>query len=279
MDCPTDNAEVNLKRAVARIEKLAKKGAQIICMPELFQTRYFCQKEDKELLGLAEKVPGSTTRLLGYIAKKHKVVIVASLYEEHAGHHFNTVAVIDADGKFLGKYRKMHIPDDLKNYYGEAFYFEKGDLGFKTFKTKYATIGTLVCWDQWFPEAARATAKKGAEIIFYPTSIGYQLVDKYGIAEDEHVAWQTIQNSHAIANNVFIAACNRVGLEDKLNFWGTSFVCDPFGRVLAKAPVDAEADLIVDCDLSLIPQMRNDWPFLDYQKELKKHHKKNVYEV
>lgn len=257
------NPQENLADAVLRIKKLAKRGAQIICLPELFLSEYFCQTKNKIFFDLAQPVPGPATNVLAQVAKKYKVVIVGSLYERtNNGKFFNTAAVIDADGKYLGKYRKMHIPDDFKNYYGEAFYFDKGDLGVKVFKTKYAAIAPMVCWDQWFPEGARSAALKGAQILFYPTAIGFQIKDKYGVNEGEWEAWQIMLRSHAIANNVFIAAVNRVGLQHKLNFWGTSFVSDPYGQILKKAPINRETDLIVDCDLSLISQTRNDWPFL-----------------
>lgn len=254
----------NLEVAVLRIKRLAKKGAQIICLPELFLSKYFCQTEDKRFFDLAEKVPGPATSILGQVAKKEKIVIIASLFERAAkGKFFNTAAVIDADGKFLGKYRKMHIPDDLEHFYGEAYYFEKGDLGFKAFSTKFGRISVMVCWDQWFPEAARAGAAKGAKILFYPTAIGWQIKERPGINDAEYEAWQLIQRSHAVANGAFVVAVNRVGLENKLNFWGTSFVCDPYGRLIAKAPSDAQADLIAECDLSLSDRMRKDWPFLE----------------
>lgn len=262
MHC-VSNPAVNLATAIQRIKKLSYRGAQIICLPELFWTEYFCQTENKKFFDFAQSVPGPLTRELAEAAKKYNVVLVTSIYEkDHRGKFFNTAVIINEKGRLAGKYRKMHIPDDLKNYYGEAFYFEKGNLGIPIFKTKYANIGVQVCWDQWFPEGARSLALKGAEIIFYPTAIGFQLKDTHGINSAEHEAWQTIQRSHAIANNVFVVAVNRVGKEHKLRFWGTSFVSDPYGRVIAKAPTDREADLIVDCDLSLIAKMRRDWPFL-----------------
>lgn len=261
------NPEENFACATERIKKLARRGAQIIALPELFLSEYFCQTKNKKFFSLAEAVPGRWTKRLGELAKENEVVLITSLYEKAASEKlFNTAVVIDADGRLAGKYRKMHIPDDLKNYYGEAFYFEKGDLGFRVFKTKYGRVAAMVCWDQWFPEGARAAAAKGAQILFYPTAIGYQLKDKYGVNEAEHEAWQIIQRSHAIANNVFVAAVNRVGRDQHLNFWGTSFVADPYGQVLAKAPVDREVDLLVKCDLSLIPHMRRDWPFLDARR-------------
>lgn len=258
------NPQENLANAILRVKKLAKRGAKIICLPELFLTEYFCQSRNKEFFWLAEKIPGGPTLIaLQKVAKETGAVITTSIYEKAgAKKFFNTAAVIDADGKFLGKYRKMHIPDDSEHYYDEAHYFSKGDLGIKVFKTKYAAIATLICWDQWFPESARQAAKKGAQIIFYPTAIGFQPKENPVTAKAEHSAWQLIQRSHSIANNVFVAAANHVKKENKLNFWGTSFVSDPYGRVIAQAPSDREADIIAECDLSLIPQMRQDWPFL-----------------
>lgn len=262
--------EKNLASGLRRIYKLAKKGAQIICLPELFKTEYFCQTENAKFFDFAEKIPGGETfKALAAAAKDLNIVIVTSLYEKAAdGRLFNTAVVIDADGRLAGKYRKIHVPDDLKNYYGEAFYFEKGEMGAKVFKTKYAKIGPMVCWDQWFPEGARAAARKGAEILIYPTAIGFQLADKYGVAQAEREAWQIIQRSHAIANNLFVVACNRVGREHNLNFWGTSFVADPYGRFIKKASVDKEEDFIAQCELSLISQTRSDWPFLQNAYEI-----------
>lgn len=255
----------NLSNAISRIKKLAKAGAKIICLPELFLFEYFCQSRDKKFFKLAERIPGGPTLVvLQKTARENRVVITTSIYENAgAGEFFNTAIVIDADGKFLGKYRKIHIPNDPQHYYDEAYYFSKGDLGIKIFKTKYATIATLICWDQWFPESSRQAAKKGAQIIFYPTAIGFQPKENPATAKAEHEAWQLIQRSHAIANNVFVAVANHVKQENKLNFWGTSFVSDPYGRVIAQAPADRETDIIVQCDLSLISQMRRDWPFLE----------------
>ena len=258
------NPQENLESAILRIKKLARAGAKIICLPELFLTEYFCQTRDKKYFKLAEKIPGGPTlAALQKVAKETGAVITTSIYENAgAGKFFNTAVIIDADGKFLGKYRKTHIPDDPEHYYDEAHYFSKGDLGVKVFKTKYACIAALICWDQWFPESAREAAKKGAQIIFYPTAIGFQPKENLKIAKAEHSAWQLIQRSHAIANNVFVAAANHVKKENHLNFWGSSFVSDPYGRVISQAPVDHETDIIAECDLSLIPQMRRDWPFL-----------------
>lgn len=260
------SAEENLTQALRRIQKVAKQGADIVCLPELFLSPYFCQTAKKRFFKLAEAVPGRTTKILGRLAKSLGISIVASLFEKSAGsRYFNTAVVIDERGR-VGKYRKMHIPDDLKNHYGEKYYFSSGNLGFRSFKTNKVTTGVLVCWDQWFPEAARALAVKGAEIIFYPTAIGWQLKDRGGVNKSEYEAWQIIQRAHAIANNVYVVAVNRVGLENKLHFWGTSFVSDPYGRVIAQAPSDKEADLVVPCDLHLIKQMRQDWPFLEARR-------------
>lgn len=262
MRCVESAAE-NLNHAVARVAKLAKRGADIVCLPELFLTPYFCQTIDKRWFAMAEAIPGPTSKALGAAAKQHKVTIITSLFERAPGGKFyNTAVVLGPTGKLLGKYRKMHIPDDLKNYYGEADYFSAGNLGVQAIRTESATVGPLICWDQWFPESARMAALKGAEFLFYPTAIGWQLKERPGIKEAEHEAWQTIQRAHAIANNVFVVTANRVGLEGKLKFWGTSFVIDPYGRVIAQAPSDREADLLVSCDRSLISTMRRDWPFL-----------------
>lgn len=256
------DVEDNLQRAYAHVGRLAKRGAQIVALPELFATPYFCQTRDPRLLGLAEPIAGPTTRLLQAMARRHRVVLVTSVYEAARSGRYNTAVVIERDGRLLGTYRKMHIPDDAANYYSEAYYFKPGDLGVKVFKTSVATIAPLICWDQWFPEGARLAAVAGAQIIIYPTAIGFQLKARPGINQAEHSAWQTIQRSHAIANGVFVAAVNRVGLDQHLRFWGTSFVADPYGRVLARAPVSREEDLLVPCDLRLISKMRKEWPFL-----------------
>lgn len=260
----------NLQKARKNIESLAKRGAEIICLPELFLTPYFCQTESKKFFRFAESIPGPTTRVLSDLATSLKVVLITSIFEKtkvgRAVRFYNTAITIDANGVLRGKYRKMHVPDDLKNHYGEAFYFHEGNLGFRSFKTRYAHVGPMVCWDQWFPEGARVCASKGAEILFYPTAIGFQKTDRPVIAQAEYEAWQTIQRSHAIANNVFVCAVNRVGKEDHLHFWGTSFVCDPYGKILVKGPIDKEANLLAECDLSLINQMRRDWPFLDARR-------------
>jgi N-carbamoylputrescine amidase len=251
----------NLKKAIARIGEAAKAGAQIICLQELFRSQYFCQTEDIELFKLAEAIPGPTTEALGKVARQHKVVILASLFEKRAaGVYHNTAVMIDTNGKIAGKYRKMHIPDDPLYY--EKFYFTPGDLGFKTHDTKYGKVGALVCWDQWFPEAARLTALSGAEFILYPTAIGWLPDENEEMNLAQHSAWETIQRAHAIANGVYVVVVNRVGREGKLNFWGQSFVADPFGRIIAKASADKEEILVVDCDLSKIEETRQNWPFL-----------------
>ena len=253
--------DANLKKAIARIGDAARQGAQIVCLQELFRSQYFCQTEDIELFKLAETIPGPTTEALGKVARKKKVVILASLFERRAaGVYHNTAVVIDADGKIAGKYRKMHIPDDPLYY--EKFYFTPGDLGFQTHDTKYGKVGALVCWDQWFPEAARLTALSGAEFILYPTAIGWLPDENEEMNEAQHSAWETIQRAHAIANGVYVVVVNRVGREGKLNFWGQSFVVDPFGRIIAKASADKEEVLVVDCDLSKIEETRQNWPFL-----------------
>ncbi len=253
--------EANLKKAVDRIRDAAKKGAQIVCLQELFRSQYFCQTEDVEPFKLAETIPGPSTEALGKVARQKKTVIIASLFEERAaGIYHNTAVIIDADGKIAGKYRKMHIPDDPLYY--EKFYFTPGDLGFQTHQTKYGKVGTLVCWDQWFPEAARLTALSGAQLLFYPTAIGWLPNERKEVNEAQHSAWETIQRAHAIANGIYVVVVNRVGREGKLNFWGQSFVADPFGRVIAKASADKEEVLIVDCDLQKIDETRQNWPFL-----------------
>ncbi|HEV7682744.1 MAG TPA: carbon-nitrogen hydrolase [Pyrinomonadaceae bacterium] len=260
MSCDPKPA-VNLKKAIARIGEAAKQGAQIICLQELFRSQYFCQTENIELFNLAEAIPGPSTEALGKVARQNKVVILASLFERRAaGVYHNTAVMIDTNGKIAGKYRKMHIPDDPLSY--EKFYFTPGDLGFKTHETKYAKVGALVCWDQWFPEAARLTALSGAEFILYPTAIGWLPDENEEMNQAQHSAWETIQRAHAIANGVYVVVVNRVGREGTLNFWGQSFVADPFGRIIAKASADKEEILIVDCDLSKIEETRRNWPFL-----------------
>lgn len=258
----------NLESAVQSIRQAAKSGAQVICLPELFRTRYFCQSQDPEIFELAEPVPGPTTHALAAVAKELGVVIIGSVFEKRTeGVYHNSAVVLDADGKLAGVYRKMHIPDDPLYY--EKYYFTPGDLGFQAIDTRFGTVGTLVCWDQWFPEAARLTALSGAPILVYPTAIGWQ----FGEAADEdatqHDSWETIQRAHAIANGVFVAAVNRVGFEgldgaetEGIRFWGQSFVADPRGRVLARASAEEEEVLVVECDLAAVEKARREWPFL-----------------
>lgn len=259
MACSGDPAK-NLKKAVTQIKLAAAEGAQIVCLQELFRTEYFCKTEDARLFDLAEPVPGPTTEALQKVARSARVAIVASLFEKRAkGVYHNTAAVLDADGAFLGKYRKMHIPDDPGFY--EKFYFVPGDLGFRTFQTKFARIGVLVCWDQWFPEAARLTALQGADILFYPTAIGWKHGEREE-AESYRSAWETAQRAHAIANGVFVATANRVGREGDFKYWGSSFVADPFGAVLYRASDSEEEIVLADCDLAKVERTRREWPFL-----------------
>ncbi len=261
MACTADPVH-NLQKAVGKIREAAKQGAEIVCLQELFRTLYFCQREDVHLFNLAEPIPGPTSDALRAISTELNIVIIASLFERRApGLYHNTVAVLDPVAGLVGRYRKMHIPDDPLFY--EKFYFTPGDLGFQSHATTRGNLGVLICWDQWFPEAARLTTLAGADILFYPTAIGWiegEADDKLKIAQSE--AWETIQRSHAVANGVFVAAVNRVGREGKLEFWGQSFICDPFGRVIAKASADQEEILVAPCDLSLIEQTRQNWPFL-----------------
>ena len=257
--------QVNLEATIARIHAAADQGAQIICTQELFLTPYFCQTEDHAHFALAESIPGPTTDVLSPIAKEREVVIIASLFERRAaGLYHNTAAVLDADGSLCGKYRKMHIPDDPLFY--EKFYFTPGDLGFRSFDTHHGRIGVLICWDQWYPEAARLTALRGAQILFYPTAIGWQPPEKDEFGERQHSSWETIQRSHAISNGVFVAAPNRVGFEagptHGIEFWGQSFIADPSGRILARGSIADEEIVLADCDLSLIDEQRTHWPFL-----------------
>ncbi len=259
--CQSDPAE-NLAKACGKIREAAAKGARIICLQELFATRYFCQTETYDSFDYAESVPGPSTQVMQELARELEVVIIASLFEIRArGLYHNTAVVIDADGSCLGKYRKMHIPDDPGFY--EKFYFTPGDLGYKVFKTRYAAIGVLICWDQWYPEAARLTALQGAEILFYPTAIGWAADEPSAeVRRSQLDAWITIQRSHAIANGVFVAAANRVGTEDELEFWGNSFVCDPYGQMIQEAAHQDDAIVVAECDLSRIGFYRSHWPFL-----------------
>jgi N-carbamoylputrescine amidase len=260
--CVADK-QSNLTRAIEKIKEAAAKGAQIVCLQELFTSLYFCDVEDYDNFKLAEPVPGPSTDALGQLAADLKVVIIASMFEKRAqGLYHNTTAVIDADGTFLGKYRKMHIPDDPAFY--EKFYFTPGDLGYKTFKTKYAHIGVLICWDQWYPEAARITSLMGAEILFYPTAIGWATAQDAATNKEQYEAWQTIQRSHAVANGVHVVSVNRVGFEQDgaMKFWGGSFVANPFGSIIQQASHDEEETLVVEIDVSKTDTYRTHWPFL-----------------
>ena len=258
----------NLERTLNAARRAAKQGAQIVCTQELFRSQYFCQAEDHQNFKLAETIPGPSTDAFQRLAKRERIVIIASLFEKRApGLYHNTAAVIDADGSLLGVYRKMHIPDDPLYY--EKFYFTPGDLGFRAWQTRYAKIGVLVCWDQWYPEGARLTAMQGAEILFYPTAIGWHPAEKAKYGARQHTAWETIQRSHAIANGCFVAVPNRIGHEILKNvrgpgieFWGQSFVAGTSGEILAKAPVDEEEVLVVPVDLSEVDATRTHWPFL-----------------
>jgi N-carbamoylputrescine amidase len=271
MSCSSDPDD-NLNRAIEFVREAAGRGAQVVCLPELFRTQYFCQREDAELFDLAEPVPGPTTTRLSEVARQQKVAIVASLFEKRAlGIYHNTAAIIEEDGSLKGIYRKMHIPDDPLYY--EKFYFTPGDLGFKCFDMRRGKIGTLVCWDQWYPEGARLTAMQGAEVIFYPTAIGWHPAEKEQYGTAQHDAWRTIQRAHAIANGIYVAVVNRVGHESGdvmgkptpgkgLEFWGGSFLCDPFGQVIAEASHDKEEILIGEIDSRRMEDVRRNWPFL-----------------
>ena len=256
----------NLKRTLAAVRRAADHGAQIICTQELFRSQYFCQSEDHQHFSLAESIPGPSTHAFQKLARRYKIVIVASLFEHRAaGLYHNTAIIIDADGSMLGLYRKMHIPDDPLFY--EKFYFAPGDLGFRAWQTRYGKIGVLICWDQWYPEAARLTALQGAEILFYPTAIGWHPKEKAEYGFNQHSAWELIQRSHAVANGCYVAVANRVGLErpiggDGLQFWGQSFVAGTSGQILAKASVDQEENLIVPIELGKVNVTRTHWPFL-----------------
>ncbi len=264
----SDLPEENLEKTVEFIKQACSNGAQIICTQELFKTKYFCQVEDWDFFRFAEEIsPDSKTiKILSSVAKENKAVIIASLFEKRtAGIYHNTAVVIDADGEFLGFYRKMHIPDDPHFY--EKFYFTPGDTGYRVFETRYARVGTLICWDQWFPEAARLTAMKGAEILFYPTAIGWLPEEKEEYGDSQYNAWETVQRGHAVANGLFVAAVNRTGFEPSsdgnsgIQFWGQSFVCDPYGQVIKKASPDREEVLTVDVNLGMIEETRIVWPF------------------
>ena len=268
----TPAPEENLERAIEHVRVAASRGSQVLCLPELFQTQYFCQREDPALFDLAEPIPGPATLRLSSLAKELRIVLIASLFERRAaGVYHNTAVVFDADGAQRGLYRKMHIPDDPLYY--EKYYFTPGDLGFKAFDTQAGRIGALVCWDQWYPEGARLTALQGAQVLFYPTAIGWHPAEKGEFGKAQHDAWRTIQRAHAIANGVYVAVVNRVGFETGnirgkaasgagLKFWGGSFLCDPFGRVIAEASHEREEILIGEVDLHVLEDVRRNWPFL-----------------
>ena len=277
----SNNEKLNIKNSINKIKLAAKKKAKIICLPELFLSPYFCQTENHSKFKLAEKIPGKKTILYCELAKKLSVILIIPLFEKKTyGFYHNTSIIINEKGKIISKYRKMHIPDD-PGYY-EKFYFTPGDLGFKSTKTKYAKIGSLICWDQWFPEAARLTVLKGAEILFYPTAIGWHPKEKKKFGKSQLDAWIVMQRSHAIANGVFVAVINRTGLEKignkKIQFWGNSMIIDPSGNIVARAKSEKEEILIYDINLSKIENVRNHWPFLrdrriDYYKGLTKNPK------
>jgi len=268
----TPDPDQNLCQAMERVRQAAAQSAQVVCLPELFQTQYFCQREDPSLFDLAEPIPGPTSKRLSQLASELQVVLIASLFEKRApGVYHNTAAVFNNDGTLLGLYRKMHIPDDPLYY--EKFYFTPGDLGFRAFDTAAGRIGTLVCWDQWYPEGARLTALQGAQVLFYPTAIGWHPAEKADFGQAQHDAWRTIQRAHAIANGVYVAVVNRIGFETGnvrgnsapgagLEFWGGSFLCDPLGRVTAEASHDHEEILLGDIDLRQLEDIRRNWPFL-----------------
>jgi len=268
----TSDPDRNLQHALDRVREAASRGAQLVCLPELFQTQYFCQREDSALFDLAEQIPGPTTTKLSELAKQLRIVLIASLFEKRAaGVYHNTATMFDVDGKLLGLYRKMHIPDDPLYY--EKYYFTPGDLGFRAFDTGLGKMGTLVCWDQWYPEGARITAMQGAQVLFYPTAIGWHPSEKAEFGVAQHDAWRTIQRAHAIANGVYVAVVNRVGHETGdirgnsapgagLEFWGGSFICDPFGRIVAEASHDQEEILLGEVDVKNIEDTRRNWPFL-----------------
>ncbi|RYY54763.1 MAG: carbon-nitrogen hydrolase [Chitinophagaceae bacterium] len=262
MSCTADKQD-NLDKAIVKVREAAAGGAQIICLQELFTSLYFCDTEDYEHFKLAEAIPGASTDALSDVAKELGVVIIASLFEKRTeGLYHNTTAVLDADGRYLGKYRKMHIPDDPAYY--EKFYFTPGDLGYKVFKTKFATIGILICWDQWYPEASRITALMGAQVLFYPTAIGWSTEQDLPTNEEQYNAWQTIQRSHAVANGLHVVSVNRVGFEQdgRMKFWGGSFIANPFGKLIYLASHDQEEVHVEEIDLAATDRYRTHWPFL-----------------
>jgi N-carbamoylputrescine amidase len=259
--------QANLEKAAARVDEAARKGAQVVCLPELFRSPYFCQREDAALFDLAEPVPGPSTERLGAVARKAGVAVVVPVFERRApGLYHNSAAILDATGEMVGLYRKMHIPDDPSFY--EKYYFAPGDLGFRAFDVQAGRVGTLICWDQWYPEGARLTALQGASVLFYPTAIGWHPHEKAKHGAAQRDAWRTVQRGHAIANGVYVAAVNRVGHEPGapgqagIEFWGTSFLCDPFGVVVAEASTDGEEILVGEIDLGRIEEVRRNWPFL-----------------
>jgi len=266
MACGADSNE-NVSAAVAKVEEASRHGTRVVCLPELFRSQYFCQTEDAALFDLAESIPGPSTEALSKVARQLNVVIIVPVFERRTtGIYHNSVVVVDSDGSIAGMYRKMHVPDDPAYY--EKFYFTPGDRGFQAIQTSVGKIGTLICWDQWYPEAARLTTLQGAEMLFYPTAIGWHPSEKTREGESQRSAWQTIQRSHAIANGVFVAAVNRVGHEksdaggDGIEFWGSSFVCDPFGTVLAEASIDKEEILLAEVHMGRVEEVRRNWPFL-----------------
>lgn len=260
MSC-SSNPEENLEKAIEKVKEAAKQGAKIVCLQELFRSLYFCDVEDYENFELAESVPGPSTETLSEVAKDLGVVIIASLFEKRAeGLYHNTTAVLDADGSYLGKYRKMHIPDDPG--YSEKFYFTPGDLGYKVFNTKFAKIGILICWDQWYPEAARVTSLMGAEVLFYPTAIGWHESQEKATNDEQYQAWQTIQRSHSVANGIPVVSVNRVGKEGEMNFWGGSFITNSFGKVLYKAAHSDEETHVESLSMTESNEIRTHWPFL-----------------
>lgn len=276
MTCAPEPEE-NVRRAVARVEEAAGAGAAVVCLPELFRSQYFCQREDHASFDLAEPIPGPTTRALGKVARENRVVVIAPVFERRGpGLYHNSAAVIDADGEVAGLYRKMHIPDDPAYY--EKFYFTPGDLGFRAFDTRVGRIGTLICWDQWYPEAARMSALAGATLLFYPTAIGWHPEEKKAHGQAQLDAWRTVQRAHAIANGIYVAVVNRIGHEKLpaahgdaaaaagsgagIEFWGSSFLCDPFGVVIAQASAGQETLLLGEVDLARVEEVRRDWPFL-----------------
>lgn len=259
------DAQANTHKTVELVREAARRGAQIVCLQEMYRSPYFCREENADLFDWAETVPGPSTEALSKVAKEHEVVVIVPIFEKRAtGLYHNSAVILDADGSTLGLYRKMHIPDDPLFY--EKFYFTPGDLGFRTFDTRYGRIATLICWDQWYPEGARLAALGGANILFYPTAIGWHPYEKATHGASQREAWQTIQRSHAIANGIYVAAANRIGFEgppdNGLEFWGSSFICDPIGVVVAEASADKEEILVAECSTARMEEVRRGWPFL-----------------